>query len=116
MGTTLTAMTGDATQAYQWVIAIEGYSYLLTTGSPSAAATAWTDSDWSQALGGLFIDWGGMGQKIQPWSSALSIPSLKFCVMDVDGNDTFGKALGATGGGTETRLVTALDVDDTSVV
>ena len=41
MGTTLTAMTSQTGLHIEWVLAIEGYGTLITTGDASSATTAW---------------------------------------------------------------------------
>jgi hypothetical protein len=109
MGTTLTALNGVGRISYKWVLAIEGYQYLLTDGDPDAALTAWTGMGWSSALGGLFIH-GHWEQSIDPWNPSWSGGALSFSVMKTTAADTFGVDVHKAGGGTETRL-SGLGVD-----
>lgn len=51
---------------YQLVAAIEGYEHLLTSGSTAAAVAAWYGTDWSSAIGELFVT-GFNQQEIDPW-------------------------------------------------
>ncbi len=65
MGTTLVAKQAGSLQSV-YVAAIEGYKYLLCTGSPAAAITAWAGTDWSLALPNLFVELHNE-QKFNPW-------------------------------------------------
>src|SRR5438094_843527 len=47
MGTTLTALNAGSL-SYRYVVAIEGYSQLLTSAAPSAAVTAWSGTGWGE--------------------------------------------------------------------
>lgn len=113
MGTTLTAMQAGGGVGLQFVVAIEGYSYLITNGSTSAAVTAWSGSDWSSALGGLVIEWGE-GQRARPWDPEINVSNLRIGIQP-DASETFATVAFNVKGGTETRLITALDCDDTTV-
>lgn len=66
MGTTKTELAAGSID-YQWVVAIEGYSNLLTSGSTAAAVTAWAGTDWSAAIGGMFVELDNQ-QKLDPWN------------------------------------------------
>lgn len=121
MTTTLDALTSGGSVAVQFVVAIEGYGYLLTNGSPSAAVTAWSGTDWTAALGGLQIKWGQQ-QKIHPWEPfAANSSTISLLVQDADGTDRLGVDVFNREGGTSTRLdgnatpaATDIDVVSTS--
>ncbi len=54
-GSTLTALQAGSL-AYIYVLAIEGYPYLLTNGDPNKAVLAWSGTDYTKALPGLFVN------------------------------------------------------------
>ena len=115
MGTTLTAIqTGNV--AWRTVVAIEGYPYLLTDADPpAAAATAWAGTDWSQALGGLVVEWA-LSQRLHPWepfSSSSSTVTIK--VADDSGADVLGVALAKREGVTATTLAADVNPGDTTI-
>ena len=107
MGTTLDALTASANTGFRlgYVIAIEGYIYLLSTES-SGAVGAWegeAGSDWADALAGLTIQWS-QSQRVHPWEPFSSNgSSVTLLVQDVDGLDTFGKDVANREGGVSTR-------------
>lgn len=108
-------MQEDAGVRLQFIVAIEGYPYLLTDGDASAAVTAWAASgDWTQALSGLFLNLN-YRQRIDPWSSEIDVGSFSFSVMDCTGDDTLGKTVFATTAGTESQLRAAVDCNDTTI-
>jgi len=99
----------------QWVVAIEGYENLLTSGPTAAAITAWAASSWSAALSGLSVRIEGE-QRFDPWSTDLTPRECILTVRPDSIADTFGVAVHRGGGGVETYLETALDCDDLAVV
>ncbi len=111
MTTLATLQTGLA--SIQYVVAIEGFEYLLTDGSTSAAVTAWSGTEWTQAIGGLQVS-GSRKQTLKPWSPEVDTDHLTIAVQQ-DESDTFGKLLFASNNGAETTLTTALDCNDTTV-
>jgi hypothetical protein len=113
MGSTLGAIQSGGGFAYQVVVAIEGYEYLITNGSTSAAITAWAGTDWTQALGGLSVRWPG-GQRMTAWRPDLDVPSLSFCVQP-DAGDTFGRAVFGSSAGYYSPQDAPADNDDTQV-
>jgi hypothetical protein len=115
MGTTATALATQPGVRAVWVLAIEGYEYLITDHSDLAAVvTAWSEaSEWSAALGGLFVT-SAFEQSMNPWDPFVAAGDLTFVVRDVDGSDTFGRAVFQRGGGNETYLDAVLDNDATS--
>ena len=118
-GTTADAVaTGRASIAY--VVAIEGYEYLLTNVDPAAAVLAWDGTDWTQALGGLFVQ-GAKSQQITPWESFQKDGGTYILRVQPDKNDTFGIDTHRRSAGAETyltstadRAATTLNVKDTS--
>jgi len=98
---------------YCYVVAIEGYRYLLTSGSTAAALTAWAGTDWTLALDGLFVD-AQHDQHINPWEP---FNSGGKCVLTIaqDSADTFGIDTHRKGGSDETVLAAELDRNDTTV-
>jgi hypothetical protein len=114
MGTTLDAIQGQPGVSVQYVLCIEGVEYLITDGNPSAAAEAWTDAGWEEAIGGLFIE-SDFQQQLDPWAPFQPGSDLTFLVRDTDGTDRFGLDVFKTGGGTETRLTFEINATDTTI-
>ena len=112
MGTTLTAMQSGSLPPYTWVVAIEGYPYLLTNGSTSAAVTA-HGGDWTQALGGLFVELHN-DQRVDMRQPFTTGGRCMFRVAKTSSADTFGVDTHRTNGGVETELRTTLDRNDTT--
>lgn len=113
--TALEALTTGGGFEYRLVLALEGIPYLITNGSTTDALTAWAGTDWSSAIGGLVVSEWGCDQTIRPWDKQLKPMHLTVGIQP-DANDVFGVLAFNTSGGVETRLTTALDCDDTSVV
>lgn len=91
MGTTKTALeTRDAVELV-WTLAIEGFDYVLTSGSPAKTVTAWSSSAWSQALPGLSVI-GTFEQRWQPFGNDLEVHRIQ-CRVIPDPDDTFGIAV-----------------------
>lgn len=105
MGTTLTAKNAGSI-ASVFVIAIEGYEFLLTTGLPAAAVTAWAVTDWTQALGGAYVDLDNE-QSIDPYAP---IGGGGKCVIRVvpTAGDRFGIDTHRKFSGAETQLVESI--------
>lgn len=102
-----TAVTGSSLAAFssgsgnfKWVVAIEGYPWIITDAATAKAVTAWAGTDWQQALPGLFVDLNN-DQRIDPWKPFQPGGTLKFHVQaesiaaDTFGVDTHRKASGA---------------------
>lgn len=86
-----------------FVLAIEGYEYILTdSGLTAPVVTAWVGTGWTQALTGLEIR-GQIKQAIEPWQDTIEAPRLTFAVQP-DENDTFGIAVWKTKPSFNTRL------------
>ena len=113
MGTTKDALNAGSV-SYRFVVAIEGYNYLLTNATASEATTAWSGTGYTQALTGLFVDLK-TGQSIQPWKAFSTSKTLQFHVRDQDGNDTFGIDTHKRNAGAETELAATCDRDDTTI-
>jgi hypothetical protein len=116
MGTTLTAMQADAGQAFDYVVAIEGYDTLITSGSTAAAITAWASTVWTSAISGLVYD-GASSQSLRPWSPDVEVGTATF---SVTGNDssTFGAAalrVTSSDATYETEVTAALDNESTTL-
>lgn len=117
MGTTLTALTTGSGISPDFVIAIEGFESLITTGATAAALTAWSGSDHTSAIGGLQIN-GAFEQKFTAWEPKLDVSRLSFAVMpsaNTAAGDTFGRLVFGQGAGVETNLTVALDCSMTTV-
>ncbi len=80
MGTTSTAIREREGVELGFVLAIEGYEYLLTDGHPSDAIAAWAGSSWTKARTGLQPQ-GGMRQQLTPWSNELPSSGMRFIVL-----------------------------------
>lgn len=89
MGTTSDAIRTRSGVQLGYVCAIEGYRFLLTSGSPTAATTAWAATSWSEALSGLEVS-GTIDQRLEPWSNELPIRSLTIRVLPLE-DDQFAK-------------------------
>lgn len=114
MGDTLTRLKADRGINVAFVLAIEGYPFLITDNDTSAAVTAWSaHADWSKALPGLRIE-SGYEQSIEPLGTKLGVGNLSLSV-EPEGDDTFGTDVFDRGSGNETRLDADIDNDDTTV-
>jgi hypothetical protein len=113
MGTTYDALTTQSGVRIQYVIAIEGYPYLLTDGDPAAAVTAWAATEWDQALPGLHVA-PRYEQRIEPLSDRLGVQTLSFRVTP-DADDRFGIDANRKAPGAESYLETALDCEATTI-
>ncbi|KAB2907174.1 MAG: hypothetical protein F9K40_05320 [Kofleriaceae bacterium] len=115
MGATLDSIIAGENPVWDFVIAIEGYPYLLTTGDPQAAIDAWSGTDWALALGGLEINWS-QRQELDPWNPFAPGSSLVFKVMDTDGTDRFGVDVHRREGGVAARIAADVGPEDTEIV
>jgi len=107
MGATLTALkTGNTRFCY--VLAIEGYSYLITDNASTAAVvTAWAASSWTLCLPGLKVS-GPIKRSIHPWQDSIDVPTIQLAVQP-DDNDTFGKAVFQAKGTFNTRMTSTFN-------
>jgi len=114
MGTTLDAMLAGS-HATVYVVAIEGYPYLLTNGDPDAAVIAWAaHGDYALALGGLTVELDNE-QAMDPWEPFQGGGKCLLRVVDETGADTFGIDTHRKGGGFSTQLTATIGRDDTTV-
>lgn len=116
MGTTLTALLAGSTQ-FVYVVAIEGYKYLLTNGDTTAVLTAWAGTDWATdggCKGGLFVEMRNK-QAIHPYQPLQGGGECVLHVVDEDGTDQFGIDTHKKITSTETELTASIDCDDTTV-
>jgi hypothetical protein len=123
MGTTLDALNaGYANVTY--VAMIEGYDHLITSGDPFASFNAFDNSligahngDITGALGGLTVDWAGMGQEVDPWRPFGDAPTLRLIVAPAaaypttESDDHFGVSVHKQAGGHETPMGPGASVD-----
>jgi hypothetical protein len=112
MATIDTLQTGSSN--YAIVVAIEGLEYLITDGSTSAATTAWSGTEWSQALGGLQVQWN-LRQKLAPWKPVVESSHITLVVQQHDDGDILGTRMFASNGGEETMLDATIDSDATTI-
>ncbi len=112
MGTTLTAMQSGSIRA-KYVVAIEGYKYLLTSGDPAAAVTAWSGTDWSNALGGLYVDLQN-SQQASPWEPFAQGGDCKLSLVP-DATDQFGIDVHKRAVGAETQITATVDRQATTI-
>lgn len=116
---------------YQWVLAIEGYPWLLTDGDPQAVAAAWAGTDWAttwqyrggesvvsaRVLGGLSVQLDH-DQKLHPYQPFVSGPSLTFLVSPdpLSSNpDQFGEDLAKRQTSPRVYMTRTADRDDTTI-
>lgn len=124
MGATLDQLnTGNGSFCY--VVQIEGYDRILTTGNPAAVLAAWQSSGYDGqseivgALSGLDVD-TQQDQEQDPWAPFASPPPMiTFRVaqgLDDTGalSDAFGVAVGKRSGGVETTLTTQMSPETIS--
>ncbi len=117
MGTTLAALQTGSARA-KWVVAIEGYKYLLTDATPAAAVTAHaghSGGDWTQALGGLFVELEN-SQRIDPYDPFTPGGRCNLSILDVDGTDRFGIDVYRRSAGAETVLTGTIDRNDVQIL
>lgn len=112
MGTTLAALQSGSL-AYQWVVAIEGFGYLLTDGDAAAAITAWSGSGWTQAISGLFVDVQNEST-ISPWAPFSNGGTCTLTVLP-DASDVLGIATHRSDAGNETELISSTLRTDTVI-
>ncbi len=104
--TTLAALQAGSA-AIKYVVAIEGYPYLLSDASPSSVLTAWAGTDWQQVLGGLFVTLDNE-QKMHPWQPFQPGGRCTFTVVP-DAADQFGIDTHRMASGLEALLTAPLD-------
>lgn len=113
MGTTLTAIESQHGVALHYVLAIEGFEYLLTSGKPSKVVTAWASSAWSKALPGLHVA-GNFTQRWDPFGNELSVSSIN-CHVQCDPTDIFGKAVFKSSPTFRAELTADFETNDTVI-
>ena len=92
MGTTSTAIQSGEGVQLCWVLAIEGYEYLITDhANLGAITTAWVGTDWYLCLPGLNVR-GSIKQGIEPWADTIDAPEITFAVQP-DEADVLGIAV-----------------------
>ena len=113
MGTTLDTLKAGSLN-YCTVVAIEGYPHLITNhADPSKVVTAWSGTDFTTALGGLFVDL----DRSQGFHPLRAFDEGGKCTLRIapDADDTFGIDLAATARGDYTYLSNSIDCDDTTI-
>lgn len=108
VATTTKAQLAAGGLSMKWVICVEGYQYLLTDATPTAAATAHSGRDWTLALGGLFVDLK-VEQAIDPWNPFTKGGGKLTFRVQPDAADTFGIDLNRRAFGAEGRLTSPMD-------
>jgi hypothetical protein len=98
MGTTLTTLQSSPGMSYTWVLAIEGYDRLITDGDLDQVVDAWGDTEWTEAIGGLFVQ-TDFEQGLDPWQPFQEGRDLIAIVRPGAGEegDAFGREVFATG-------------------
>lgn len=111
MGTTRTAMLAGSVRTIR-TLAIEGYADVITDGSTSAVVTAFSGTDFTSAIGGLYAEYED-SQQLHPYEP---FGSGGRCVIRVapDAADTFGKATHRRIG-VETVLTATIDRAATTI-
>lgn len=112
MGTSLDTLNAGSI-TYKYVVAIEGYSKLLTSAASAAAVTAWAGTDWATALEGLFVEMDNQGSA-HPWEP---FQGGGTCTLRIapDATDTFGIDTHRKLAGAETYLAATVDRNDTTI-
>lgn len=117
MGTTLTALQSGRV-AVQSVLAIEGFSNLITNGATARAVTAWAGTAYSAAIKGLFIE--GTLEQVLEWRTPIRpIGTMTFYVhpgkRGSAAYDLLGTAVHKRDGGFETLLTSKFAPGDTTM-
>ena len=94
--------------AFRYVVAIEGYPYLLTNANPAEAVGAWTGSDWTAALGGLFVELDNE-QRLNPWEPLQPGGRCMLRVVQTTPGDEFGVDTHKRNAGAESELTATAD-------
>lgn len=114
MGTTATAIQGQSGVELCYVLAIEGYKYLLTDyPTLSAVTTAWSSTIWADALQGLQVK-GDLSQHLKPWSNEPSVPTMTFSVMGDNSDDQFATDVFKSKPTNRSELTVGFDTGDSS--
>ncbi len=111
MGTTLDALKAGSS-AWCWSAIIEGYGKILTScPSLTAMSDAYAGTDFSTALGGLFVDLNSE-QSIDPWNPFHNEGGT--CVLKIvpDAADTFGIDVFKKNAGFRTQLSATITRSD----
>lgn len=99
---------------YNWVLAIEGYEFLLTDGDAAAATAAWAATIWGATLPGLSVS-TDLDQSMEPFEPFATARSVSFSVMQTSSTDQFGIDVSRPAIGAKTWLSTACDANDTTI-
>jgi hypothetical protein len=100
--------------AHKWVVEIEGCPYLPSDAPAAAVLNAYPGRDWTQVLGGLFVEVRN-DQRIKPFAPFADGGTCQLRVVDTDHTDVFGKYLWRRAGGFETIISSTVDRDDTTI-
>lgn len=111
--------SGDALAAgsldYVLVVATEGLPFLLTTSPfPAAVVTAWAGTDWTRALGGLYVELANE-QRFDPWEPFQGGGTLTLRVVPdptATTPDELGIAIAKTAALPYTEITATIDRDD----
>jgi hypothetical protein len=95
-------------------VAIEGYPKLICEDNPTQTLAAWSGTDWTSALGGLFVELQNR-QRIDPYDPFTPGGRCVLTVIDTDGTDRFGIDVYRRSAGIETVLTASVDRDDTAI-
>lgn len=100
--------------AHKWVVAIEGCPFLLSDAPSAAVLNAYAGRDWTQVLGGLFVEVQN-DQRIKPFQPFCDGGTASIRVGDTDYSDVFGKYVWKRAGGDETIITSTVDRNDTTI-
>lgn len=108
-GTTLTAINTRSGVSLITTAVIEGFPYVLTDGEPGTAILAYSEGataayyqDFTQAVGGLSVDWD-FDQRVSPFKPLTEPTSVRFSV--VPATDSSGASMSDVVGQTVFRRV-----------
>lgn len=100
--------------AHKWVVSIEGCPYLLSDAPSAAVINAYAGRDWTQVLGGLFVELNN-SQGISPLEPFTTTGRCTLRILDVDQTDTFGRFVARRAGGYDTAITATIDNNDTTI-
>lgn len=96
------------------VVAIEGCEVLLSDAPSASVLAAWAGDDWTEVLGGLFVELQN-SQSISPDEPFPKSGRCRISILDTDHSDRFGKHVHRRAGGAETTITSTVDRNDTSI-
>jgi hypothetical protein len=99
------------------VVAIEGCKFLLSDATSASVLSAWAGAsggDWTDVLGGLFVELNN-SQSIRPDDPFPNSGNCVIRILDQDHSDTFGKFVHKRTSGSSSVITSTVDRNDTTI-